>query len=169
MTTQPPPPEPGPQEAAVDPLALLAARPGRYAGRGTDHTGEEFAAEVTVDVVAGGAAVTLDASTTGPGGEIQHDEHGVLARGDDGTVRYATVTSNARFHRVFALRRTERDGDATRAVFGWGGQPMDVTGFRDELTLTAYSGGDLGLGWAWGLPGEPFAPRSGVRLRPITG
>ncbi len=169
MTTQPPPPEPGPPEAAVDPLALLAARAGRYGGRGTDHAGEEFAAEVTVGVVAGGAAVTLDAATTGAGGEIQHDEHGMLAPGEDGTVRYTTVTSNARFLRVFALRRTERDGDATRAVFGWGGPPMDVTGFRDELTLTAYPGGDLGLGWAWGLPGQPFAPRSGVRLRRVPG
>jgi hypothetical protein len=153
----------------VNSLALLAARTGRYGGRGTDHTGEEFAAEIIVGVVAGGAAVTLDATTTGPGGEIQHDEHGVLAAGEDGTVRYTTVTSNARFHRVFALRRTERDGDATRAVFGWGGEPADLTGFRDELTLTAYADGDLGLGWAWGLPGQPFAPRSGVRLRRLPG
>lgn len=51
-----------------------------------------------------------------------------------------------------------------QAVFGWGGPPEQTAGFREELTVTVYADGDLGLAWAWGRPGEEFAPRSHVRL-----
>ncbi|MEN3359805.1 MAG: hypothetical protein V7637_3787, partial [Mycobacteriales bacterium] len=92
--------------------------------------------------------------------------HGVLAPGEDGTAQYVSVSVNAPFHRTFRLRRTEQVDGAARAVFGWGGPPELTGGFREEITLTAYGSGDLGLGWAWGAPGDAFEPRSAVRLSP---
>lgn len=151
----------------VDPVALLAGRAGHYRGRGADHTGDEFDGSLLVAVSAGGAALTLDTTAVGDSGETQHDEHAVLARGDDGAAQLCAVSSNAPFHRVFALRRTERGDGLARAVFGWGGHPELPLGFREEVTLSAYADGDLGLAWSWGLPGEAFGPRSSVRLHRV--
>jgi hypothetical protein len=152
------------QPPPVDLLALLAGRGGRYRGRGIDQDGTEFDGTLTVGAVAGGAAVTLDISVD-QAGEPPYQEHGVLARGADGD-QYVGVSSNAPFHRAFGLRRTERTDGHARAVFGWGGPPEELAGFREEITFSAHDGGDLGVGWAWGAPGEPFGPRSAVRLRP---
>lgn len=154
--------------APVDLLAALAGRAGRYHGRGVDQDGTEFAGTLTVAALAGAAAVILDIRVDQPG-EPAYQEHGVLARGEDGATQYVAVSTNAPFHRVFALRRTERAAGAARGVFGWGGPPELPTGFREEVTVTAHDGGDLGLGWAWGGPGEAFGPRSAVRLRPASG
>jgi hypothetical protein len=159
--TQAAPDVPEPQ---VDLLALLAGRGGRYRGRGVDQDGAEFDGTLTVDPVAG-VAVLLDIRVE-QAGEPPYREHGVLARGEDGTAQYVAVSSNAPFHRTFGLRRTERTDGCARAVFGWGGSPELPTGFREEITLSAHDSGDLGLGWAWGAPGGPFGPRSAVRLRP---
>jgi hypothetical protein len=149
----------------VDPIALLADRAGRYRGRGIDQDGTEFDGTLVVTAVATGVAVTLDIGIDQPG-EPHYQEHGVLARGEDGTTQYVSVSSNAPFHRAFRQRRTERADGGARAAFGWGGPPELTSGFREEVTLTTHDGGDLGLGWAWGAPGEAFGPRSAVRLRP---
>jgi hypothetical protein len=117
-------------------------------------------------VVAGGAALALDVTVEAAGDPPYH-EHGVLARGEDGTAQYAAVSSNAPFHRTFGLRRTERGEGYARAVFGWGGPPQAPAGFREEVTVSTWDGGDLSLAWAWGAPGGPFAPRSAVRLCPV--
>jgi hypothetical protein len=159
--TQPPPDA----EPPVDLLAALAGRPGRYRGRGIDQDGAEFDATLSVGAVGDGAAVVLEVLVDQPG-EPPYQEHGVLARGEDGAAQYVAVSTNAPFHRAFGLRRTERADGSARGVFGWGGPPEVPTGFREEVTVTAHPDGDLGLGWAWGAPGEPFGPRSAVRLRP---
>ncbi|HVQ92231.1 MAG TPA: hypothetical protein VMU51_14445 [Mycobacteriales bacterium] len=167
--TQPEPDQPPPASATApaepDLTAVLAGRAGRYAGRGIDQDGSEFDGTLTVRTVADGAAVVLDIGVDQPG-EPAYQEHGVLARGEDGGIQYVSVSSNAPFHRTFRLRRTERADGAARAVYGWGGAPELTAGFREEITLTAHDGGDLGLGWAWGGPGEAFGPRSAVRLSP---
>lgn len=152
-------------EPPADLLAVLTDRAGRYRGRGVDQDGAEFDGTLTIGTVADGVAVTLDVLVE-EAGEPPYHEHGVLARGEDGTAQYVAVSTNAPFHRAFGLRRAERADGCARGVFGWGGPPELPTGFREEVTFTAFDGGDLGLGWAWGLPGEPFGPRSGVRLRP---
>jgi hypothetical protein len=163
---QPPAAQPAPDaQPPVDVLAVLAGRGGRFTGRGVDQDGAEFDTTLTVGTVAGGAAVVLDIGIE-QAGEPPYQEHAILARGEDGTVQYVGVSGNAPFHRVFGLRRTERAGGSVRAVFGWGGPPERLAGFREEVTLTAHDGGDLGLGWAWGAPNGPFGPRSAVRLRP---
>jgi hypothetical protein len=148
----------------VDLLAELAGRGGRYGGRGIDQDGAEFDGTLTVGLL-GGAAVIFQIGVE-QAGEEPYREHGVLARGEDGAAQYVAVSTNAPFHRIFRLRRTERADGSARAVFGWGGPPELPGGFREEITVTAHDGGDLGLGWAWGAPGEPFGPRSAVRLRP---
>jgi hypothetical protein len=155
----------GPEQPPVDLPGLLAGRGGRYRGRGIEVDGTEFDGTLTVGAIAAGAAVTLDVRID-QAGEPPYHEHGVLARGEDGTAQYVAVSSNAPFHRTFGLRRTERVDGCARAVFGWGGTPEPTTGFREEITVTVHDDGDLGLGWAWGAPGEPFGPRSAVRLRP---
>jgi hypothetical protein len=147
-------------------LGLLGRLPGSYAGRGTDVADGEFDATATVAAVAGGAAVRLSVAIAGP---PPYAEHGLLGRGESGAPQYVTVSTNAPFLRVFALRRTETGATGTgvgyaRAVFGWGGPVEHEAGFREEFTVTVHADGDLGLAWAWGQPGDKFAPRSGVRL-----
>jgi hypothetical protein len=154
-------------EEAVDLAALLAGRPATYRGRGVEQDGTEFDATLTVAAIAGGAAVILDVHIDQPG-EPPYQEHGVLARGEDGVAAYVSVSANAPFHRIFRLRRSEVTADGARAVFGWGGAPDDTSAFREEVTLSAYESGDVGLGWAWGAPGEDFVPRSGARLSPAS-
>jgi hypothetical protein len=150
-------------EQPVDIAALLARRPATYQGRGVEQDGAEFDATLALSVIADGAAVILDVRIDQPD-EPPYQEHGVLARGEDGVAAYVSVSANAPFHRIFRLRRTEVTPEGSRAVFGWGREPDDTSGFREEVTLTAYDSGDIGLGWAWGAPGEGFGPRSGVRL-----
>jgi len=152
--------------AKVDLLRLLSARAGQFRGGGADADGAQFGAALTVSAVAGGAAVALTVTETDPAGRSRYGEHGVLAAGEDGTLRYCAVSSGAPFHRVFALRRTGSADGRALAVFGWGGPPELTAGFREEVTLLVYADGDIGLGWAYGVPGEPFAPRSAARLSP---
>jgi hypothetical protein len=157
--------EPQADAPPVDPLTLLAGRAGVYRGRGVDQDGSEFDGTLAVGTVGGAAAVTLDIRAD-QAGEPPYHEHGVLARGEDGTAQYLAVSSNAPFHRAFRLRRTERADGCERAVFGWGGAPEEPGVFCEEVTVSAHHGGDIGLGWAWGAPGQPFGPRSAVRLHP---
>jgi len=155
-------PDPG---ETVDLTALLADRTATYRGRGREQDGAGFDATLSLTAVAGGVAVVLDIRIEQPG-EPPYQEHGMLARGEDGTAAYVSVSANAPFHRTFRLRRTEPADGGAGAVFGWGGPPADTAGFREEVTLTAYEGGDIGVAWAWGTPGEPFEPRAEVRLSP---
>jgi hypothetical protein len=142
-------------------LGLLARLGGGYAGRGTDVASGGFDAVVMVAGVAGGAAVGLDVAVAGP---EPYAEHGLLGRGESGALRYVAVSTNAPLLREFALRRTETGDGYARAVFGWGPPVEQDAAFREEVTITVYADGDLGLSWAWGQPGGAFAPRSQVRL-----
>jgi len=153
-------------EGEVDLLRLFSARPGRFRGEGADADGARFGVALTVSAVAQGAAVALTVSETDLAGRVRYGEHGVLAAGEDGPLRYCAVSSSAPFHRVFGLRRTGSADGRALAVFGWGGPPEATAGFREEVTLMVYADGDIGLGWAYGVPGEPFAPRSAARLSP---
>jgi hypothetical protein len=152
--------------AAAEPdlMPLLAARTGRFEGTGADTTGEAFAASVTLSEVAAGAAVAVDLAATDGSGRVEYAEHGVFAAGEDGAPRYRSVSSSAPFHRDFGLRRFGSEGGDMVAVFGWGGPAEATAGFREEVTFVLYAGGDLGVAWAYGAPGEAFAPRSAARL-----
>jgi hypothetical protein len=141
-------------------LDLLHQLPGVYRGRGVDVATGEFEAAMTVRSAAAGAAVILE---TAVGGAEPYAELGVLARGESGAIQYVVVTSGAPFHRVFAPRGASREADCVQAVFGWG-DSSDPATFREQITVRIYADGDLGLAWAWGVPGDEFAPRSEVRL-----
>src|SRR5712691_10269367 len=132
----------GDAEAEFDLVRLLSDRTGRFRGNGADTSGEVFGGALTVSVVAGGAAVAVDVTATGAGEQVQYTEHGVLAQGDDGALRYWTVSSRAPFHRAFGLRRAGVDGDGgALAVFGWGAPPEATDGFREEVTIILYPDG----------------------------
>jgi len=146
-----------------DVIAELCARRGRFHGQGVNHDGQPFTGRLRLVPVVERAGVTLELVATGDGGEVYHREHSLLAPDARGTLTLWSLSDNAPGLLALALRR-EEPGEGRALVFGVG-DPEDGQAFRMEVRLELHDDGDLGYRFAWGLPGGPFAPRSGLRLR----
>lgn len=148
-----------------DSLDLLdALRSGRYMGEGVNHENQPFTGTLELRSVLGGLAWAFAFSAAGAGGAAFHEEESLLAASPSGAPCLVSVSTNDPLVRTYDLRRDETEGEVRRLTFGWG-QPEAKTTYRCQITLELYPNDDLGYRFAWGMPGEAFAERSGVRLR----
>lgn len=144
-------------------LQTLAARSGRWQGRGINHEQEAFTGTLQIEPLVGGAAVLLRYRATLDDGSVAHEEASLLAPGPDGVACLWPVMSELPV--VLPHVRQPPHDDAMRGVFASGPRD-DAEAFREEITLAFEPGGTLWFAHAWGLPGGAFADRSWCRLSP---
>jgi hypothetical protein len=151
----------------VTEIMQLIERVGRYAGHGIDHEDQPFHAEMAVERLPGGA-VALRYRATGIDGAIYQDQHCLVAEDEEGRLSLWELAEG----RPGCLQHTLRhgapsEGTTTTLVFGKG-TLQDHDAYRSEIALDLWPDGQMSYRRAWGLPGTPFAPRSAVRLGPVT-
>lgn len=146
--------------------ALCAGAP-LYRGTGVNHAQEPFHGELRVEALVGGMAVLLRDRAVLADGTVVHEACLLLGPGPDGRPWLWPVMAELDHvlpHAAIAVVDASPAG-GPRVVFASG--PRDDTAvFREEITLAFEADGTLTLDHAWGLPGEPFGPRSTCRLRP---
>jgi len=127
---------------------------GHWEGDGTNHLQEPFHAILDLDPAAGGNGLSLAFRAIGGDGTIYYRLRGVLA-GD----RLAFVDNNIGELKI--LDRVHGPGGYVFAV----GDPEDDNSYRLEMTFNLVEPDAMDLCFAWGLPGEEFAPRTCGRLQ----
>lgn len=142
-------------------------RSGRYIGVGTNHVDEPYEGRLELLPLLRSAGVQIVASATGEKGTLYHAEHTILAPGADGQLRLFMLGIEMPGMRILEYRRDDAllIGSEASHVFGYGA-PTDLDSFRMEIAFDLWPDGDVTHRFAWGLPGEEFADRSGCRLRP---
>jgi hypothetical protein len=151
----------------VTEIMQLIERAGRYAGHGIDHEDQPFHAELTVERLPGGA-VSLRYRATGIDGAIYQDQLCLVAPDEDGRLSLWELTEGRQGCVLHTLRHgAPSEGTITTLVFGRG-TLHDHDEYRSEIALDLWPEGQLSYRRAWGLPGKAFAPRSTVKLGPMT-
>lgn len=160
----------------------LLARVGQYSGRGSDHAGRVFLADLTLARAAGGRSVQYRFRAQAmAGNEVYHDESGLIGIGLDG--RLALMASSTHYRKVFPRRLARVEliealaGDPSgvlppergggRSLVFAHGERRNAAEFRDEIKLSLYADGRVGHEYAWGLAGGPFATRSSATLTDV--
>jgi hypothetical protein len=152
----------------VDLLADLISAPRRFAGRGVNHAGEHFTADLELRPLAGKAALMLHYVAIRADGLRVHSEDTLLGRdAADGLCLWPVMEElpNVLPHVLKNLTASAEGGK--RAVFAFG-RGEDTAAFREEITIELRPSGALVYAHAWGLPGGDFAPRSWCELHPAT-
>ena len=127
---------------------------GRWEGEGANHRDEPFTAELDLTPVAGGNGLTLAFRAIGEDGTVFYRLRGIIA-GD----RLAFVDNN-----IGELKILDRLHSAGGYTFGVG-DPADDESYRLEISFDPIDEEQMSLCFAWGLPGEEFAPRSCGHLK----
>jgi hypothetical protein len=147
-------------------LEMLARRQGSFVGRGVNHDDEEFTGRLSLRSVPGAPACAWDFLAQLESGVYAHVEHTLVALDEAGVPGLWTVSSN-RPHMVrYALTGRVETPEGLVATFA-DGDLDDESRFRSQIRIELHAGGDMAYHHAWGLPGEPFAERSGVRMSPL--
>ena len=142
---------------------LLSARQGNYRGQGMNHEGESFEGLLQVRSAFAPGALCWDFFARVPGGLIVHGEHTLLAPDETGAPGLWTVSNNRPHVARYAVGELVRQ-EADHVVAFTDGDPDDESRFRSRIRLEVLADGGVGYHHAWGLPGGPFAERSGVRM-----
>jgi hypothetical protein len=147
-------------------LALLAAGPTAFRGRGVNHEDESFIGELNVQALEGGRAVLLRYTATLSSGDVAHSESTLLGTGSDGKLCLWPVMSELPvvLPHTQVMSSTE-SGRHTLAVFASGARE-DSTTFREEISIQVNTDGSLVYAHAWGMPGGAFEDRSSCSMVP---
>ncbi|MCO4744907.1 MAG: hypothetical protein KC912_08960 [Proteobacteria bacterium] len=146
-------------------LTLLATRTGTYAGAGVNHDGQPFRGVLRMHPVLGGRGTRLRFVATATDGTLLHEEETLIGAEPSGSPTLVTLSSNLPGLLVHHLVDVAR-GEAVQLVFRHGDVDDDSV-FREEIRIGMHPEGDVTYAFAWGMPGQPFADRSGVRMRRI--
>ena len=147
-------------------LEQLASRQGRFEGRGVNHEDEPFTGRLLLQGVPGTPACAWDFLARLDSGVFVHVEHTILALDEVGDLGLWTVSSNRPRVARYALAGLEEARDGLEASFA-DGDPDDETRFRSRIRVELPGTGEVGIHHAWGLPGEAFAERSGLRMSAV--
>ena len=142
-------------------LALLAAGPQAYRGRGVNHEGESFVGTLKLQPVVGGQGLILHYEAKVDGDEVVHTESTLWAPDMDGTATLWPVMSELP---GVLPHKAIRQGE-TEATFA-SGPREDRTVFREEISISLVQDGSVTYTHAWGLPGGEFKDRSSCRMWP---
>lgn len=137
-------------------IEQLKAHAGNYSGQGVNHEGEPFSADVEIRAVGQGNGVSLSFRATSlPDEMVFHDEHGLLAPAQDGSVQYFPISSNI----PFVLTHEVRDADSgVELAYG---AVEDQGSFREVIAIHL-NPESVTFSYSWGMPGEDFGERSTV-------
>jgi hypothetical protein len=129
-------------------LERLIAAPGLYVGTGDGVGSGEFIGRFQVTVLPSGTAVAFDYEAFGQNEGLQHAEHTVLARDQEGRLSMFGVHSEA----PVPVMLTEQTGGFFMDLEPVGSYVMAIQ--------MALDGGDLSYSWWWASQGEELVERS---------
>lgn len=152
--------------AAVDVAQELRPWAGRYAGSGVNHEGEAFTGQLTLTPVLGGQGLRLHFLANLGDGTVAHEEESLISPALAGGWVLWCLNTNAPGAYAHQLVAGPLPQGATQAFVFEHGKLEDESSFRERITLSLHPEGALGYTYAWGLPGGPFAERSGLVMRP---
>ena len=126
---------------------------GHWEGEGVNHLDEPFTAELDLNPVVDSQGLSLMFRATGEDGTVFYRLRGLLA-GD----RLAFVDNN-----IGELKILDRLQSASAYAFGLG-NAEDEDIYRLEISFDLIGPDEMSLCFAWGLPGQEFAPHSCGKL-----
>lgn len=147
--------------------SLLAESTGSYAGQGINHERQDFTGEFSLAHVMTDKLITVSSKATGKDGEVYHHEVSWIGYDMSGALTLFVSSNNHPTITPHLFHRVEEKADAKNVVFRFG-DPADRNSFREEITFSFYSDGQVAHHYAWGMPGGDFAPRSGAKMQPVS-
>lgn len=145
-------------------LLQLNEMVGTYVGEGTNHENQPFTGQLELKPVLGGRGIQLKFSATGKDGKLYHQEESMIAPSIQEKLTLWNFNTNTPGLVPHELRTTEiKPNTLMSLVFGFN-KPEDKNTFREEVALDIWDKLSLSYTYSWGLPGDDFQERSGVRM-----
>jgi len=139
---------------------------GHFFGTSEAHDGSPFNGELELRPLLQGQGYQLVYRAQAQDRSILHSEHSTLAPNDQGQWCLWNLNSNTPGLLCHVLSSEEMTTAGTWLLHFSYGDPSSESGFRERVSLGLHRDGGLSYTYAWGLPGEPFAERSGVKMYP---
>lgn len=141
--------------------ALIGAS-GEYVGSGINHDDEAFEARLSLSPTGDGNGVLLRFVATGVDGTLYHDETTLIGPSVDGDITYYPISNNVPVVVPHVLTQCRTGQMSTHLEFSTGN--LDASDqFRETIAIELDSNG-IEYVYFWGLPRQPFAERSRLRL-----
>lgn len=138
-----------------DLLDRLLGAPGLYVGVGDGVASGDFIGRFRVTILPSGTAVAFDYEAYGQNEVLQHAEHTVLARDQEGRLSMFGVHSEA----PVPVQLTQQTG-------GFFLDPEPVGAYLLAIQM-AFDGEDLSYSWWWASRGEELVERSRAVMRRV--
>ena len=151
----------------TDPITRLIARQGTYTGTGLDHEGQEFHATLRLSAPCERKGVALDFRAVTSDGLVTHEERSLLSRTIRDDIALWVMSTNHPGVVEHQLAAEETGDECSTLRFSFGAQD-DRQAFREIVSLDLWRNGDVGYRYAWAMPGQDMAERSGARMRAAT-
>ena len=149
----------------MDFLSLLATKTGHYHGDGINHEGSAFHGKFLLTTRFGGKGLTIDFSATGKDGTVYHEEHSLLSLNSAGKPALWILSNNHPAILEHHLMASPAASGAAHSFSFATGSANDINSFREIVTIDLWPDDSITYRYAWGMPGQPFADRSGVRMK----
>lgn len=146
-------------------IQILGDRQGRYIGQGVAHDGDGFQGELKLEPLAHCNGLRLE-YTASREATLLHHEHTYLAPDPSGLLHLWVVSNNTPGLVSHALVSEEYNSMGEHVLAFEHGDLLGSEGFRERILVTLHQGGALSYTYSWGMPGEPVAERSHVKLYP---
>lgn len=145
----------------------LLSKQGIFVGKGRNHENQPFTGTLTLTSILSGRGIQIQFEAKGNDGTVYHSEHSLISFADDEKLHMWNLNSNVPCVLQHKFDRVDKVTEGTAYIFSYNNKD-NLKVFREEIAFEIFDDGQIGYRYSWGMPGQHFAPRSGLKLTQAT-